>query len=280
MDLLSLFPDFFRNADRDAARKSNTREGVIHLPCPAGHTRGGQKNLYCWLTGKGYLGFRCFAGCPKEAVLAALGVGWEAAFPVRGGHSKRRNPRVERTHEYKDAQGRVVYRKCIGRDARGEKFGWWQRWDAGAGAWANGLQGMRCVPYRLPELVKSAPRMALIVEGEKDADALTALGFTTTTGGGANCWLSEWSSLYLGLRPAAVIPDNDAPGLKAAQAVCGSLLLAGCPSVRLHRWPEGTPDGWDVADELALLRKGGAGEEQLRAYVREMVMNMRHWRAA
>lgn len=55
------------------------------------------------------------------------------------------------------------------------------------------VQGTRQVPYRLPELVAAPLSSAIyIVEGEKDADRLAALGLVATcNAGGAGKWKSS-----------------------------------------------------------------------------------------
>ena len=54
--------------------------------------------------------------------------------------------------------------------------------------------GVRRVPYRLPELIEALANeyLIVIVEGEKDAENLRALGVPATTNcGGANKWHSD-----------------------------------------------------------------------------------------
>ena len=60
--------------------------------------------------------------------------------------------------------------------------GFRQRRPVGGGGWEWNLQGVRLVPYRLPELIAADPgRLVFITEGEKDVDALVARGFLATT---------------------------------------------------------------------------------------------------
>ena len=88
------------------------------------------------------------------------------------------------------------------------------------------LDGIERVPYRLDEIqgwCRMGQTTVVIVEGEKDADALWDLGIpATTNAGGAGGWgeaLSRWLTAA-GVREVLVVPDNDEPGrAHAAQAI-------------------------------------------------------------
>ncbi len=63
--------------------------------------------------------------------------------------------------------------------------------------------GRRCAgPYRLPELAAADPRRSVfVVEGEKDADRLAALGAVATCNpGGAGKWRPEFGAHLAGRR--------------------------------------------------------------------------------
>jgi DNA primase len=57
----------------------------------------------------------------------------------------------------------------------------------------NGAPKGPKIPYRLPELVQAEHDTVVIVEGEKDADALAALGFVVTT--------NDWRRRKMDRRP-------------------------------------------------------------------------------
>lgn len=126
--------------------------------------------------------------------------------------------------------------------------------------------------YRLPELVSSTGRVTL-VEGEKCADALAALGATVTTwpGGGQAIRHVDWTPLAG--RPVTIWPDKDrhtwkkenAPtpdligveipwekqaGYLTAQSIAATLAGMGC-NVLIITPPADVADGWDVADAIA-----------------------------
>ena len=63
----------------------------------------------------------------------------------------------------------------------------------------------------------------IVVEGEKDADRLRALGFVATTNPqGAGKWRPEYAEILAGKR-VVVLPDNDDAGRKHAGKVAASL---------------------------------------------------------
>jgi putative DNA primase/helicase len=91
------------------------------------------------------------------------------------------------------------------------------------GRW--GIQGVRRVPYHLPELIEAA--ITFIVEGEKDVEALRAWGFVATCNPlGAGKWDPSYNPFFRG-KEVLVIPDDDEPGWRhATQTVRGILPYA------------------------------------------------------
>ena len=79
---------------------------------------------------------------------------------------------------------------------------------------------MSLVPFRLPELVDADPSSSIyITEGEKDAEALAALGLIATTNPmGAGKWRNDFNEYFRG-HPVAVLPDNDDAGNEHATQV-------------------------------------------------------------
>jgi hypothetical protein len=103
--------------------------------------------------------------------------------------------------------------------------------------------------YRLPEL-KVADRV-FVCEGEKAADAAWDLGlFATTSAHGANSpEKTDWSPLA-GLE-VVILPDNDAPGRKYAEAVATILLALQLPAkVKILDLPD-LPERGDIVDWIA-----------------------------
>lgn len=115
------------------------------------------------------------------------------------------------------------------------------------GSWS--LEGVRRVPYRLPELIEAVGlgKTIYVVEGEKDVAAVEAAGGVATCNpGGAGKWLPEFSEF---LRDATVriVADKDEPGEKHALAVASSLdgIAASVEIVEAKV-------GKDAADHLAV----------------------------
>src|SRR5690606_27844098 len=115
--------------------------------------------------------------------------------------------------------------------------------------------------YRLPSVLAAARAGATVyvVEGEKDADALTALGLTATcnfdgasTGAGQPKWRAEYAG-YLRGAEVVVVADRDEAGLAHAHCVQQSLAEHGISSViRAARVGKDVSDhlaaGWDVTE--------------------------------
>ena len=92
----------------------------------------------------------------------------------------------------------------------------------------------------------------VLVEGEKCADALIALGVCATTAmNGANAPVdkTDWSPLYG--KHVMIWPDHDEAGRHYADAVVGKLRTLGTASISVLISPEDKPEGWDVADAVA-----------------------------
>jgi putative DNA primase/helicase len=199
----------------------------------------------------------CHAGCEPERVVAALGWTLADLYPPRAervsqnGHGRR----LVATYDYRDEHGALLFQAV-----RFEPKGFAQRRPDGKGGWLWNLAGVRPVPYRLPDLLAADPAAwVLIVEGEKDADRLAALGFVATTNAaGAGKWRPELSQ-HLRDRRVCIIPDYDETGEKHAATVARS--LAGIATdVRVLRLPNLIPKG-DISDWLDA---GGTAEELTR----------------
>jgi len=187
---------------------------------------------------------KCHAGCTFTEIAVAIGVPSQAWFPDYGERMDKPVRAITKVYDYLDMAGNVAYQVV-----RFDPKDFRQRRPDDKGGWTWNLEGVHRIPYRLPELMKRKEQPVLIVEGEKDADALHALGFVATTNaGGAGKW-TQSLSVYLRDRRVVVLPDNDEPGLAHAIQVAGSLVWAGAASVRIVQLPELAPKG-DVSDWL------------------------------
>lgn len=82
------------------------------------------------------------------------------------------------------------------------------------GGWISNIDGVRLVPYHLPDLVEAVAcgQTVFVVEGEKDANTAERLGLVATTNVmGAGKWKTRGANYREHFRAAdvVVIPDND-----------------------------------------------------------------------
>lgn len=125
------------------------------------------------------------------------------------------------------------------------------------------------VPYRL-DLLAAAKLMetVVVVEGEKDVDRLTALGFIATTNQGGTGNTKSWEVFaeHFNSRTVVIIPDNDDVGRKHAERVEAILKKEAAIVTTLHLG--GLEPKGDVSDWLAL--KGNT-EEKLKRLINEAI---------
>lgn len=201
--------------------------------------------------------WKCHAGC---------GGGNARQFAERLGveppkeEPEREKPPIVARYVYQDEKGQTLFRVC-----RTSLKGFFQeRYENGQ--WPPGVNGVRRVPYRLPEILKSPT--VYVVEGEKDADRLWSLGIPATTNpGGAGKWRDEFSEALRG-KKIVIIPDNDRPGIDHAQRTARSLIDNRVEAVKLIHLPDLGPikekHGEDVSDWL----DAGHTKEELAEIVR------------
>jgi hypothetical protein len=199
----------------------------------------------------GKLLLHCHAGCTLRDVLAAMELTERDLLPERTSEAAR-----EIHYDYPDENGRFLYQ--VVRNL-GKKFV--QRRPDGKGGWIYNLADVRRVPYRLPELIGAAPaQVVFVVEGEKDVDNLRRIGEVATTNpggvGSSKLWQTPAFRDPLRGRHVVVLPDNDVPGRKHAEAVAAA--LHGCAkTVKVLALPALPPKG-DVSDWI---EAGGTREK-------------------
>jgi hypothetical protein len=115
--------------------------------------------------------------------------------------------------------------------------------------WTKGKPEGPKIPYRLPEMLAAVHDTVFIVEGEKDADALTERGFVATTSSeGAGKWTADLNPYFDG-KTVYILPDNDAAGRAHASQVAENLHGVAA-EVRVVALP-GLPEKGDVSDWLS-----------------------------
>lgn len=164
---------------------------------------------------------------------------------------------ISKVYDYISADGELVYQVV-----RYEPKTFRQRRPDGNGGWLWNMTGVEPVPYNLHRIIENDSKAVFIVEGEKCADALTALGAVATTShGGAKKWMPELNKYFEG-RDVVVLPDADDAGKAHADMVVRS--LASCVnSIKCVNLP-GLTDKQDVYDWL----KNGGTTEELVSLVR------------
>lgn len=211
-------------------KRTKTGRGML-VRCPA-HDDA-KSSLSIGPARNGGVVIKCFAGCTPAAIVGAMGLELKDLFPEPAtpyrangnGHSRRPPPRpaepepekavIDTIYSYTDALGREVYQAV-----RLKPKSFRQRHKAGD-KWVWNMEGVERVLYRLPAVMKS--EAVWIVEGEKDADNLAALGFAATTNvGGAGKWLDGYTAALKG-KQVVICGDNDDPGQKHVDLVFESV---------------------------------------------------------
>jgi transposase len=172
----------------------------------------------------------CFAGCTAKEIANKLGLSFSDLFDKRItkpgfytlGHSENRinnvkhpswfvtapGKRIQTVYQYRDADGTLLYEnvRFFPKDFRQRQF------DAkGKAVWS--LEGVKRVPYRLTQLIECGLSQVFLCEGEKDADALRDLGFTSSS---FKSWREEFNHYILG-KDVIIVSDHDLPGQKQAE---------------------------------------------------------------
>jgi 5S rRNA maturation endonuclease (ribonuclease M5) len=240
--VLSLLPDHKRNGKGWKAR------------CPAHEDRQASLSITEGEDGRALI--YCHARCDFDDVLACLGLKASDVMPPKP--EPRSARKALKIYAYLDEAGTLLYEVV-----RYEPKDFRQRRPDGKGGYIWNLDGVRRIPYRLPEMIASSKtETVFIVEGEKDADRLAGLGFIATTcPQGAGKWgkLDPKSMRHFQGRRVVVLPDNDEPGRTHAAQVAHSLhgTAAELKLVQL----EGLPSKGDVSDWL----NAGKTTEDLKA---------------
>jgi 5S rRNA maturation endonuclease (ribonuclease M5) len=210
--------------------------------CPAHDDRRASLSISEGKDGRVLL--HCFAGCACDEILSAVGLTKRDLFPRRASGNQERLGRIVATYDYVDENGKLLFQsvRYVPKDFR-------QRRPDGRGGWIWNLREVRLVLYRLPDVLAS--QTVVVTEGEKDADRMTALGFTATTNPlGAGKWCDDYSDTLRG-KDVVIFRDNDEQGEKHVAQVIGS-LRGKARSIKLVILLDGFHD---VSDYIASLPK-------------------------
>jgi hypothetical protein len=211
-----------------------------------------------------------FTQC-RDYVKARLGLPSEPSPEYGGNKTTNPHKNIVATYRYEDERGEVLFEvvRLNPKDFR-------QRRPDGRGGWAWNLDGVRRIPYRLPELIEAIASgyIVVVVEGEKDVEALRQIGVNPTTfPGGAGKWRQEYGAHFEGA-DVVIIPDNDDVGRDHARQVAGA-IESKADRVRIvdigSAWPQ-CPVKGDVSDWLAA---GGTREQLDKLF--EAAPNTKEW---
>ena len=186
-------------------------------------------------------------GCSLDEICDAMDLTKNDLFPPKEKVEKEKLTLVA-TYDYRDADGTLLFQKqrFVNQDNR-KTFR--QRRKDENGNWVYSLGDTPKVLYRLPEVAAAAQAgdVVWVVEGEKDADTIKALGGTATTmPGGAGKWLDIHTEALKGAE-VYIVRDNDQVGIKHAVDVYQALVAQGV-NATLCKPFDGIKDVTDFVD--------------------------------
>lgn len=172
----------------------------------------------------------------------------------------------KREHIYTTADGEVFARKTIESRPDGKKSCFWNVWNGNT--WAMGLCGKTAPLYNYAELTHTSGTV-YFAEGEKDAETLSRMGYTATTGpNGANGtkWSDEYTEVLRG-RDIVILTDNDDKGAEYGEFIADHVVDTAAsvkivPAIRIM--PTIKQKG-DISDIVAEIGEAEAQEALERA---------------
>ena len=172
---------------------------------------------------------------------------------------------------YESADAEPLYANVRYTQPDGDKT--FRAWHHNGTGWKFG-NSAEAVPYLLPDLIAGAAEAATIyvVEGEKDAERLTAEGEVATTSDQRG-WGSGWGEKYLTGATVVIVADRDLTGSKKAQKALQDIEPHAASVVVLES-ATGGPKA-DVSDHL----DAGYGLDALVPWTRTGLPDERHEKA-
>lgn len=154
----------------------------------------------------------------------------------------KKHSRIVKEYVYRTADGENYLKVC-----RTDPKGAFPQFHWDGARWRSGKPKGPKIPYRLPDILDR--QTVFVVEGEKDADKLAALGFASTTASeGAGKWTADLNQWFKD-RTVYVIADNDEPGRAHAEMVRKNLDGV-AREIFVCRGLPGVGVGGDVSDWL------------------------------
>lgn len=243
--------------------------------CPVPEHDDHRQSLSVAVGDKAFL-LSCHKGCAPERIVSAVGLTMSDLF-LDGGSNGNGQRTIVATYDYVDEARQLLSQKVrfAPKDFR-------QRRPDRAGGWTWKLGNVRRVLYRLPEVVAgvAADRPVYVVEGEKDADALAALGLIATCNpegasesGKRSKWRPEYSEFLRGAH-VVIVADKDETGRAHAHAVAASLdgvaaLVCIVEAAKGKDASDHLDAGYTYAEFVPIAEPGTASpsEPRIRVYV-------------
>ena len=172
---------------------------------------------------KGKILLHCHAGCPKEKIVAAMGLEVKDLFIAKN-HTNCKQDTVA-VYDYKNLAGEIVH-STIRLNPKSFRQRRPDPTKPGEYIWKDVFKSISPILYNLQSVTTAIEqrRPIFIVEGEKDCENLAKLGFAATTCPmGAGKWRDEFSDMLLGAT-VYIIADNDEAGKNHAKTVAKSLI--------------------------------------------------------
>lgn len=137
-------------------------------------------------------------------------------------------------------------------DKTGKKTYYPLSWSKTSRKWVSKYPKKNRPLYNLDEITNRPTAQIVICEGEKSADAASKLFknklVTTTWSAGCNSIdKTDWSPLF-NRQKIIIWPDNDAPGIKAAEKIASILYNKGSSDIKIIKPDKSKPAKWDAAD--------------------------------
>ncbi len=231
------------------------RDGKYMACCPC--HRDSTPSLSVGMGKDGKIVLKCFAGCSTEDIVWSMNLQMKdlfadvapaTAFPVYE-EPQRRQAATEKPNkeaEYLYAGGQL--KKIKYRRSDGSKYCTWLHKEAD-GNWVKGRNNIAPGLYCCHQLDNT--ESLFIVEGEKDVENMAKAGMVAVSlpDGSQSKWEAAYEKILSG-KKIAILPDNDAPGMKYAQ-MCAEKLYGVAAELWVldlkRAWPE-VPEKGDVSD--------------------------------
>lgn len=195
--------------------------------------------------------FKCHAGCSQEAVFESLK---QRGLIKTENYSDKTERPSETIDIYQDYEGRDLL-KVVRKELPNDKKNFSQ-WNNESGTWAPKAPKAEVAPlfYKHWKELEEV----ILVEGEKCANSLIAIGLqSTATPGGAQGWKKHYTKAFEG-KVVSILPDNDEAGRKYAKQAFQDIKRV-AKAVRIVE----IPDLNEKEDIFDWLSAGGTKEDLL-----------------